>query len=83
MDLNNIKRNQLDYFLTDILPVELSELFTYNYFYDFLLKKKDNVEEMVNKVIKSKNKSSSSAVLFWGSNWVTIPLKYTIMKNLN
>ena len=25
MDLNNIKRNQLDYILTDILPTELSE----------------------------------------------------------
>ena len=28
MDLNNIKRNNLDYLLTDILPTELSDRFT-------------------------------------------------------
>lgn len=38
MDLNNIKRNNLDYLLTDILPTELSDRFTYSYFYEFLLK---------------------------------------------
>ena len=30
MDLNNIKRNNLDYLLTDILPTELSDRFTYS-----------------------------------------------------
>ena len=33
MNLNNIKRNQLDYLLTDILPNELSDRFTYSHFY--------------------------------------------------
>ena len=32
MDLNNIKRNQLDYILTDMLPTELSERFTFSTF---------------------------------------------------
>ena len=36
MNLNNIKRNQLDYLLTDILPNELSDRFTYSHFYEIL-----------------------------------------------
>ena len=84
MDLNNIKRNQLDYILTDILPNELSELFSFKYFYDFLLNKRKDVKEMIDKVIKAKNKSASEQVLFLGSiNWATMPLKYTIMKGLH
>lgn len=39
MDLNNIERNQLDYFLTDVLPTELSDRFTYIYFYKYLISK--------------------------------------------
>ena len=84
MDLNNIKRNQLDYILTDILPNELSELFSFKYFYEYLLSKRKEVEEMVDKVINAKNKSASEQVLFLGSiNWATMPLKYTIMKGLH
>lgn len=84
MDLNNIKRNQLDYILTDILPNELSELFSFKYFYDFLLNKRKDVKEMIDKVIEAKNKSASEQVLFLGSiNWATMPLKYTIMKGLH
>ena len=84
VDLNNIKRNQLDYILTDILPNELSELFSFKYFYDFLLNKRKDVKEMIDKVIKAKNKSASEQVLFLGSiNWATMPLKYTIMKGLH
>lgn len=84
MDLNNIKRNQLDYILTDILPNELSELFSFKYFYEYLLSKRKEVKEMVDKVINAKNKSASEQVLFLGSiNWATMPLKYTIMKGLH
>lgn len=82
MDLNNVKRNDLDYILTDVLPVELSDLFTYSYFYKFLMQEKKVVEEMVKKIIRAKNNSSSNNVLFKGSkNWATIPLKYTVMKS--
>lgn len=84
MDLNNIKRNQLDYILTDILPNELSELFSFKYFYEYLLNKRKDIKEMVDRVIEAKNKSSSEQVLFLGSiNWATMPLKYTIMKGLH
>ena len=30
---NNIERNKIDYLLTDIMPVEISELFSYGKFY--------------------------------------------------
>ena len=81
MDLNNIKRNQLDYILTDILPVELSELFTYKYFYQYLASENESVKKMISEITKCKNNSSSSDIPFLGSpNWVTIPLKYPIMK---
>lgn len=84
MDLNNIKRNQLDYILTDILPAELSELFTYKYFYEFMLTQNKKVDDMINKMILMKNNSSWNSIPFNGSiNWVTVPLKYTIMKTLN
>ena len=32
----NIERNKLDYLLTDIMPVEVSELFSYSKFYEYL-----------------------------------------------
>lgn len=86
MDLNNIKRNQLDYILTDILPTELSELFTFKYFYDFLLKKENKVkvQQMIKYVLAAKNNSSSNQVMFLGStSWASMPLKYTIMKGLH
>lgn len=82
MNLNNIERNQLDYILTDVLPTELSEQFTYHYFYEFLTEKEIDVSDMIRKIIELKNKGDT--VLFQGSNnWVSMPLKYTIMKQLH
>lgn len=40
MGWNGLERNRLDYILTDLLPVELSELFSFSQFYSFLLQKK-------------------------------------------
>lgn len=54
MDLNNIKRNQLDYILTDILPTELSERFTFFYFYEFLMTKRKELKQMNNFLISVK-----------------------------
>ena len=56
MDLNNIKRNQLDYILTDMLPTELSERFTFFYFYEFLMTKRKELKQMNNFLISVKNK---------------------------
>lgn len=81
MDLNNIERNQLDYILTDVLPVELSELFSYHYFYEYLGNNQSNINSILKKIIKQKNDNQE---LFKDSkSWASMPLSYTIMKQLN
>lgn len=60
MDLNNIKRNNLDYLLTDILPTELSDRFTYSYFYEFLLSKSDEIDDMIQCLKETKAKRMDS-----------------------
>lgn len=79
MDLNNIKRNNLDYLLTDILPVELSDRFTYSYFYDFLLSKPVEFNNIIQCLKETKVKPDG---LFKGKEWASMPLKYSIMKDL-
>lgn len=81
MDLDNIERNKLDYILTDVLPTELSNQFSYGNFYDYLLEKNNykKIENMISLIVKQKNKHNT--ILFGSNaNWVTSPLKYTIMK---
>lgn len=79
MDLNNIKRNKLDYILTDILPTELSDRFTYSFFYDYLIGKSDEINNMIQYLRETKAKPDG---LFKGREWASMPLKYSIMKNL-
>lgn len=82
MDLNNIERNQIDYILTDVLPTELSNQFSYVDFYEFLFSKSKDINEMISYLTKQKGKSNT--VLFNDSkNLTTMPLKYTIMKQLH
>ncbi|MDY6339797.1 MAG: RNA-directed DNA polymerase [Saccharofermentans sp.] len=81
MNLNNIERNQLDYILTDVLPTELSELFSYRYFYEYLDSKHVEIDKIIKLIIKKKNKNT--LVFNGNANWVSIPLSYTIMKQLH
>lgn len=83
MDLNNLKRNQLDYILTDVLPTELSDRFTFSYFYDYLINQNVEVTDMIKFLMKLKNKSKQGTLFKGSNNWVTMPLKYTIMKDLH
>lgn len=83
MDLNNIKRNQLDYILTDVLPVELSDRFTYKYFYEYLATHSKEIEQMLEKMVENKNKKNAGTLFKAGGNWVTVPLKYSIMKSMH
>ena len=48
----NIERNKLDYLLTDIMPVEVSELFSYSKFYEYLLSKQSTLDDIVSKMLK-------------------------------
>ena len=79
MAWSGLERNKLDYILTDLLPVELSERFTYKAFYDFLLLKpqKDKLDIVI-KEIKKKCAESDSKLFDLG--WATMPLKYDILK---
>lgn len=77
---SNIERNKLDYLLTDIMPVEISELFSYGKFYEFLLEQKEEVKNIANKLIGSKSKA---VYIFNGGNWASTPLKYNILKGVD
>ena len=82
MDLNNIERNKLDYILTDILPTELPELFTYRFFYEYLIENYSEIKWAEEKIEQLKNTHNSDTELFKGPVWANTPLKYTIMKGV-
>ncbi|MCI6151974.1 MAG: RNA-directed DNA polymerase [Fusobacterium perfoetens] len=73
---SNIERNKLDYILTDVLPVELSELFSLDEFYNFLLKNYKTLNEIIKEL---KNAPEERKIFKHG--WNTLPLKYNISKN--
>lgn len=81
---NNIERNKLDYLLTDIMPVEVSELFSYAKFYEYLLSKQFNIDDIIAQMraLKAKNDETPFAGGQWGS-WATAPLKFNILKGIN
>lgn len=82
MGWKGLERNKLDYILTDILPLELSELFSFAAFYDFLLCKEQ--QEVLNRLIHDLkiNKVIKKEILFKGK-WGAKPLKYKILKGTN
>ena len=79
MGWNGLERNKLDFILTDLLPVELSELFSYSSFYSFLLERTQ--QRKLDGIIKTMQecKGKSDQLLFENC-WSTKPLKYNIMK---
>ena len=77
----NIERNKIDYFLTDIMPVEVSELFSYGKFYEYLLEHQKEINEIIYELMKEK--TSGNQYLFNGGNWASAPLKYNILKGVN
>ncbi len=79
---NNIERNRLDYLLTDIMPVEVSELFSFGKFYEYLLTKQSTLDEIIEEM--REQKAIGLEVPFtgmWG-NWATAPLKFGILKGI-
>ncbi|MFW2504575.1 RNA-directed DNA polymerase [Clostridium diolis] len=83
MSFDNIKRNSLDYILTDILPIEISELYTNKFFYDFMIKNNNWLECILKKIIIDKNNTNEHRKLFEDAKWTSLPLKYTVAKNSN
>lgn len=78
MDLHNIKRNSLDIILTDLLPNELSELYTNRYFYDFLLKNEKKLKIASKKLLQYKN--NNQKLFDGGTYWASAPLKFKVTK---
>ena len=76
----NIERNKIDYFLTDIMPVEISELFSYGKFYEFLLEHQKELSDIIKELMKLK---AEGKYLFNGGNWAATPLKYNILKGVD
>ena len=79
MAFGDIERNKLDCMLTDMLPEELSGLFSYSKFYEFLLKPSNikTIEKIRNNIMLSKMKNDGRIL---DKGWSSMPLKYTILK---
>lgn len=79
MGWKGIERNKLDYILTDLLPVEVSELFSFSQLYAFLLRKdsQKKLNQLINDI--KLRKATGNDILF-KNGWSTKPLKYRILK---
>lgn len=78
---NNIERNKIDYLLTDVMPVEVSELFSYGKFYEFLLEHKKELKLIIDDL--QKTKASGNKLPFENGSWASTPLKYNILKGID
>ena len=74
-----IKRDSLDYIITDTLPIEISEIFTYTYFYNYLHNNSTGLKDIFNIEKELKNNFKKTQVPFRG-NWSSTPLTYNILK---
>lgn len=79
MTWKGLERNKLDYILTDLLPVELSELFSFRPFYDFLLgREQQKTLYLLSEELK-KIQAISEQIMF-KERWASVPFKYNIIK---
>lgn len=82
--MKNLRRDTLDYLLTDTTPVEISELFTYSYLYNYLHKSKKQTDMIVG-MLKDKEVNTFKDVVPFGKDgstrgWLTTPLTFNIVK---
>ena len=79
MGWKGLERNKLDYILTDLLPVELSELCSFRPFYDFLLEKPQ--QKIISLLVEQlKETMAKGDVTMFFEKLATMPLKYNILK---
>lgn len=81
MKNTNIRRNHLDYLITDTMPVELPELYSLYRFYQYLLEKipARNLKSARKNLLSFKHENNG--LMFNDPNWSTAPLKFKILKN--
>lgn len=75
-----LRRDPLDYILTDSTPVETSELFTYTYMYEYFHALRSDVDKILKDIEKNEKNNFSHSVPFTGG-WNTMPLDFKIQKN--
>lgn len=85
MHKSNLRRDNLDYILTDTTPVETSELFTYTYFYNYLHKNKKQLDLILSQIKDQEVNVFKGVVPFSNSgsdtrSWITTPLHFNIVK---
>lgn len=93
MKENNLRRDPLDYLLTDTTPVEVSELFTYTYLYEYLHKNRKSLEDVVDTLKKKEvnvfddivpfdkvRRNRSRGTSDSVRSWLSSPLTYNIIK---
>ena len=78
MGWKGLERNKLDFILTDLLPVEVSELFSFTNFYDFLTE--GSQQKVINSLLKEFYRMKAAGGLLFENGWGTRPLKYRILK---
>lgn len=79
MAWKGLERNKLDYILTDLLPVELSELFSFRPFYDFLLEREQ--QRALSSISEELRKMQAlSTQTMFKDKWAAVPFKYNILK---
>lgn len=78
MGWKGLERNKLDFILTDLLPVEVSELFSFTNFYDFLTE--SSQQKVINSLLKEFYRMKAAGGLLFENGWGTRPLKYRIHK---
>ena len=82
MGWHGLERNKLDFMLTDTMPIEVSELFSFNQFYNFLTNKYQQKKlESISQTIKKKKALSDGKMFEF--MWSAKPLKYKILKGTN
>lgn len=79
MSNSGIERNKLDYIITDILPVEISNNFSFVNFYNFLALEK-NVKLQNIGIENLKIQKLKAGKIFEDKAWATHPLKFPIKK---
>ena len=82
MGWKGLERDALDFILTDLLPVELSDRFTFYYLYEYL--QSDPIRKVLSSLVDKtkKEKSCSPSTKLFENDWATQPLKYPILKGL-
>lgn len=84
MTKNNLRRDTLDYLLTDTTPLETSELFTYTYLYSYLHKNIKKLDAIINDIKRGEVNTFNGVVPFEAKgstrSWLTSPLEFGIVK---